>query len=304
MRYIIVKEGEHRPNAFSDLAELVNTNDDHEQVGLYTRMDYALKLVRNRSRLDPHLPLALVHYYVDPAAGMQQRPFFRPVDVESMVAALDHYDYVLFGVISTDRVLDDYKLVNEARYYARNQAGKLIDIETNAPVIEDGQRSTNMIAYFGMVRMDGLPGYQIILDPKLVHASGCVDFEDETTCYKLVTDYDGYVRDNVFNPIVTGGMTYGDNLIFATSDTITIEFFKGLSIMRREDNAKLLRQSFLTINSSLPVTQENGKLIVKLTPGNHYLNVVFDCGHFYRTANKAERPEFAYLILSNDNQRN
>src|SRR5512139_814201 len=117
-RIVLIKEGEYRPSLFADFVETVN-QPEAEQVGFYTRHDYTFRLTRNRSSLEPTFPIALAHYNVDVACQVQDPKLFRPIDTESMFAALDKYEYVMFGAPTPTHLVHDQHLFAEAMYIAR-----------------------------------------------------------------------------------------------------------------------------------------------------------------------------------------
>lgn len=299
MRHVVIKEGEYRPSAFSDLVETVNRFDT-EQVGFYTRIDYALRLVRNRSLTNPEMPLAIAHYHVDTASPIQQSGFFRPVDIELMISALETYEYVLFGIISKQHIISDYKLVNQATYIARTSAGKLIDLSTNQVVNETDDTVTFITAFFGMVRMKGLPVYQIIMDSKLLHATDGFDYHHtlSDTMYTLINDHDGSVRDNVFNLQIEGGELYG-NTILVTGNELRFSFFKGNdSILRNENSGELIRNNYPNVATIHTVSYLwDGTIAFTPTAGFTTVEITFNSGVFYDISAPSERHVFKYLIV-------
>lgn len=300
MRHIIIKEGEYRPNAFSNLVETVNA-DYAEQVGFFTRIDYALRLTRNRSTTNPHMPLAIAHYHIDPAAPQQSPEFFRPIDTELMITALEKYNYVLFGVVTKQHMLNDYKLIHLARYIARTDDGKLIDLETQELLNPTDKSVTFMTSFFGIVRMKGLPVYQLILDPKLVHATDGFDYYHSAadTMYTLINDFDGYVRDNVFNVQIHGGQAFDSTVLASPGGVVSFEFFGGRdSILRDEDGAKIFAGADCTVSApTADVTYNGSRVIIDVYQQFTPVTISFNCGKFYDIASAVERPVFKYLIV-------
>lgn len=303
MRYIFVKEGEYRPSAFADLVETVN-RDDFEQVGFYSRMDQTLRLIRNRTDTNATHPLAVAHYCVDPTDTAQNPKLFRGVDINLMTAALDQYDYVLFGIVTDNHVVKDYGLVEDARYIVRDANGKLLDFQTGELIRPDSTSVTFMITFCGMVKVNGIPAYYLILDPKLLHVTDGFDYYHAATDTKfiLLSDHDGNLKDNVFAPEVDDAKLFGNIILTPNQSCAKLTFFKGeQSALRCEHTPTLIQDIFykLDTNCLWSLCRDTGAFIIHPpTTGPGYFSIHFDCGKFFNLAHPSERPHFNYIIMS------
>lgn len=300
-RIVLIKEGEYRPNLFSDFTETVNQLDV-EQVGFYTRHDYTFRLTRNQSTIDTSFPLALAHYNVNVASVVQDPTLFRPVNTELIFTALDTYDYIMVGCVTKSHLVTDQSLLPHVIYIARDNNGKLINVETCELIQPDGNDVTLVTTFFGVVRMTGLPLYTIILNSSLTHATDGFDYDhrDTDTMYRLVTDHDGSVKSTVFSPSITGATQIGDTLLSQTTTT-SIAFFDFPSVLH-EWGVPLLNNVPYTIQTDLEyrILDDTITLTTERDPARitiHQFSITFNCGLFYDIVGIIEKPTFSYLVI-------
>lgn len=302
MKYVLIKEGEYRPNLFTDFTETVNRDEGVEQVGFYSRMDPTMRLLINRSDLNPEMPLAVAHYHVDPSSTIQVPMRYRPIDMELMYKALETYDYVMFGLITPTHLVTDYKMLSSAIYMARNAQGKLVNVETGELINADSDTATFFTSYFGLVRAKGLPVYYLIMDPKLLHATDDFDYKHTAsdTSFVLISDHDGTIKQNVFAPTFTGAQVFSNTLL-TNRDEISLKLFTGIdSVLRNEDAGQLLNSADFTIDTDLPHALLDNTITIYPRQSDisiGYFNIKFNCGKFFDVAHELERPEFNYLII-------
>lgn len=297
-RTVLIKEGEYRPSLFADFTETVN-RPEAEQVGFFSRHDYTFRLTRNRSSLEPTFPLALAHYNVDVANPIQDPKLFRPIDTETMFKALETYDYVIFGAVTPTHIITDQSLFVDAMYIARNDDGKLVNAETHEVLHPDDKNVTFVTAFLGMVRMQGLPVYVIILNPSLTHVTDGFDYRHEPsdTLYSIVSDHDGTIRDTVFAPAIDGARVFGQTLL-ATQPKIILNFFSHPSVLRDAEIRDFLAASSYTIDTNTTHTIDGTDIHITLPASQvSYFNITFHCGTFFDIASIIEKPTFNYLII-------
>lgn len=296
-RIVLIKEGEYRPNLFAEFTETVN-HLDVEQVGFYVRHDYTFRLTRNRSNLDPTFPLALAHYNVDVAGTVQDPVLFRPIDTESIFSALDKYEYVMFGAITPSHVVTDQSLLPSAMYIARNTNGKLVNALTDEVLQPDTDKVTFITTFFGIVRMNGLPVYTIVLNQAMTHVTDGFDYyhEPSDTKYIIVSDHDGTIKDTVFAPSVSPAQQFGDTLL-VHKDITTITLFSHPSVLR--DELIDIEDTQFTVTTDLTYSILKNQIIILTdkTQRIGFFTIEFHCGAFFEVASMMEQPKFSYLII-------
>lgn len=302
-KFVFIKEGDAKPNIFLDLMETVNCRIDHtdysQQVGFYSRMDYSLRLGRNRTDQNPEMPLALFHFTVDPTQTTQNADTFRPVDVKKMMDILDAgADFVLFGFYSDSHLVTDYSLIQNAKYVVRDDKEVLIDYDTKQPILADPKASVAFITtLFGMVKIGPLPVYYLILDQDLVHISDGLDYQDTTNDVMYHLDNDATIKENFFSPTFDKGVTQiGPNILLTTVDSFTIDVF-GDSLFEQYMGKTVTPATNITVDSDLTIAQKKNKITVTVTKPVGYVKYSVDAGKFFNTVQPAEKLEFEFVIL-------
>jgi len=308
---VLLKEGEYRANVFSDLVECINNMEtselDREKINFFARTDFSYRLHANRSGLGGGA-LALTTYLADPTSSDQEPQAFRAIDVEKMRAALDTYPFVLFTTLAEDYNVDDSDVLIKGIYIVRDIDGHLINYDTGEPIFPEGNDGVNSIAkdaisFFGMVKMKDMPIYYLIVDSSLVHIGDGFDFHDETydVVFRKVTDHDGTVKENIFVPSFSDGVTQiGKQDLFCTESEMTIKFFddeKG--VIKSNNLTDLLPDLDFTIESNFDhVIADNGVTLTldynELDTG--YVRIKFNLGHFFDNAQRKEDPCFEFVI--------
>jgi hypothetical protein len=300
MKYILVKEGEHRPSVFSDLVEVIN-HADVEQVGFFTKVDPGLRLIRNRSDTDTNLPFAVAHYHTEPTLKHQPSTHFRPLNTDIMISALEEYDYVIFGTVTPTHMVHDHTAIVSSRYIARKHDGKLIDVQTQEIINPDHSNVTFFTGFVGMVKCLGLPVYYMILNNNLIHATDGFDYyhTSSDTLWMLLSDYDGTLKNRLFTPVFDDTCKVIDSTILPSFDSFTLSFFDtDCSVLRRENLKEIMDNVTYNINTNLSYTLEGNVFTFTRTPGTvGYIEIEFKCGLFFDLANQVERPLFKYVIL-------
>lgn len=300
-RIVLIKEGEYRPNLFADFVETVN-RPEAEQVGFFAHHDYTFRLTRNRSTMEPAHPIALAHYNVDVANPVQDHKMFRPIDTEAVFKALDKYDYVMFGTITTSHLVLDQHLLPNSMYIARNKDGKLVNAVTDEVIQPDTDKVTFITTFFGVVRMKGLPVYVIILNSSLTHVTDGFDYHHvpTDTSYIIVTDHDGAIKDAVFAPAIEGAHRV-DPILYATDETIIVKMFSFPSVLRDAHPATILANSSFSITTTLEYQIDSSFNIhihrPSQRPSIHYFSLKFHCGLLFDIASIIEQPTFNYIIV-------
>lgn len=308
---VLLKEGDYRPNVFSDLMECVNNMDtkelDREKINFYSRSDFSYRLHANTAETGVGA-LALTTYICDPAKSNPAPEEFRAIDVEKMRIALDAYPFVLFACIADDYSVEESNVLMTARYIVRDDQGHLIDYETNEQLFPGGNDGVNSIAkdaisFFGMVKAKDLPVYYLIVDSSICHIGAGFDYYHTTSnvVFRKVTDHDGTVKENVFVPSFDADTTLvGKHDLFCEASELTIKFFDDdRGIIKSNDLTELLPDLSVTVESNFDYVIENNE--VKLTLDYNdlsvgYVKIKFDLGHFFANVQRKESPDFEYVI--------
>lgn len=300
MNYILVSEGERRLSAFSDFVETVN-HQDVPQVGFYTRLDPTLRIVRNRTRnRTESQPFALAHYHVDSALAEQPASHFRPIDIDVLMQAADKYDYVFFGAITSTHQTADYQVIPAAQYLARTSDGTLVDVETELPVGGNDGGMTFVTSFFGFVRVIGLPLYYMVLNPSLVHPTDGFDYHGQHTTWMLLNNRDGSLRNRVFTPTVSGAYQAGDTIVCGRGTTFKLDFFGGsCSVFDSSLSTDILMSVPVHVHASQNLTHAVNHNHIEVTVGDDpgYIEIEFNCGHFFEVASDTENLKFKYAVL-------
>lgn len=307
-KVVFIKEIEHEKNMFSDLMETVNVRLDRtdytQQVGFYTRVDYALRLGRNRSDQNADMPLALFHYLVDPVTPNQDANVYRPIDTAKMMKILEEgYDFVLFGYYSDSHLIPDYTLIKDAKYVVRNDKEVLIDYDTKEPIVNDQTQGIAFVTtLFGMVKFANLPVYYLILEQGLVKISDGFDYDDvaNDTMYHLINK--GTVKEDFITPTFGPDVTQVGNTLLCKTDSFTIDIF-GDSLYKKylgnDPIPDLGTGIVVDTNLNVPV-QGGNKLTVNLTKPIGYVKFSFQQSKFFSMIQPEESLTFEYVVLKTD----
>lgn len=302
-KFVFIKEGDAKPNIFIDLMETVNCRVDHsdyaQQVGFYSRMDYSLRIGRNRTDQNPEMPIALFHFTVDPTQATQNADTFRPVDIKKMMDILDGgADFVLFGFYSDSHLVTDYSLIQNAKYVIRDDKDRLIDYDTKEPITANANQKVAFITtLFGMVKLGPLPVYYLILDQDLVHVSDGFDYQDTVNDVRYHLDNDATVKENFFAPDFGKDVTQvGPNMLLTSADSFTIDVF-GDSLFEQYMGKTATPTVDITVTSDLTVVTKKNKLTVTVTKPVGYVKYSIDAGKFFNMIQPAEKLEFEFVVL-------
>ena len=310
MRFFFIKEGVSTPSLYSDVCESIN-NVDHEQLGFYTRMDFTFRLMRNRSLLQPELPFAIAHYHHNPTLLYPPDGYFLPIDFELAVKALDRYDFVTLASVSKDHFTKESQLLSSMRYISRNANGKFVDVTTDEVLYPDRDDVTFASSMITFLRLGKTQAYYVILNPSLLRASDGFDYHDEEndTLYKLVSQSDGSIRDEIFWPEVNNEYcTMVGNVIIQRTrySELQIRFFcNPLSSTCNEnrkqwmDNIKVTVDCpewahFILSDGTIKICNSGGLWTTRP------LKISFDGGPGFAGMKQSEKLTFEYIIIRDE----
>lgn len=283
--FLLIKEGEHRPSSYSDFIETINHKK--QKIDLYTRIDYGLRLVEFNNQL------IITHYHTDLSKPIAPN-MVKTIDIELIKQHCDKFDTIIIAIENTKQFQYDYKLIELTQYYGRDQTGEFVNLQTNTIL----PANSNFIVLAGVVKMNKLPVYHLILDPRMIHCSSDVRFyhQQSDTFVRLINDFNGSIKDNVFCPKITNGKLFDSNIILTTEQSISIQFFKGKSVL--SDYSIDINDTDYTITTPQQYDIDKSTInVVKINDLITPIEIEFHCGLFYDISVQYERPLFQYLIL-------
>lgn len=317
---VLLKEGEYRANVFSDLVEVVNNEEtsatDREKIKFFARSDFGYRVHVNSTSTNNEGALALATYLGDPHSEDNLPQTFRPVNIELMREALDTHDWVLFASFTDDFLADENDIIGNAKYIVRDDKGSLLDFETKERVFPGGTDGVNAVmkdsvVFFGLVKASELPVYYLIVDSSLVHIGDGFDYHDKATdvVFRKITDHDGTVKENIFVPSFSDGITQVGkyNLYFdhTVGDELTISFFDNdNSIIKSNDLTDVVADLDIEVESNLSYNVVGNSIVLSLDNFKEndsveplgYIRVTFKLGAFFNNVQRKEQPSFEWNI--------
>lgn len=310
MKYVLIKDGDYRANVFHDFEETVNSlapDDNSEQAGFYSMMDYKFRLMKNRSSMLPHMPLAVAHYSVDPQADLQEENYFRPIDMNKLIAALDGgKDFVMYGHVTEAVVTPEIELVKNGIYMTRNDAGELIDLDTEDRLCDVDPAFPDVAfvsVLFGLVKLGNTGIYYLITDDRLIKPNGGFDFVDNTAgvTYKIISDHDGTVKENILDYKFEGlGVNViGKHDVFCSGTELVLDVTGGQATAFAAEviaggSAPLLD---VTVESTYPYVIADNAITLDISSGvTGYLKISVAAGVFFDIAQRKEKPVLEFVI--------
>ncbi len=309
MKYVLVKDGDYRANVFSDFQELVHTlapDADHQQAGFYSRMDFKYRLLRNTSSQFTDHPLAVVSYAADPTLEIQDPHYYRTIDMNKMMAALDSgSDFVMFGHVTETNVTTEIDLLKNGIYMTRNSEKELVDLDTG-DFLTDVDPTYPDIAFvsvlFGLVKLGNTGIYYLITDSKLLQPNGEFGFTDPNTdtVYRIIQDSDGTIKENVFDYSFTGDSVtvIGKRDVFAgNSEELVLDLTGGPNSIFVGMHESTPPTVDIIVNSTYPYTVVGNAINLDISSGvTGYLKVTVNAGAFFEVAGRKEQPVLDFII--------
>jgi len=308
MKYVLIKEGDYRGNVFNDFEETVNSlapSDTTEQAGFYSRMDFHFRLMRNQSSQFTDHPLAVASYIVDPVAPLQDPHYFRTIDMNKLIAALDSgRDFVMYGHVTEVNVTPEIDLIKNGIYMTRNSDGELVDLDTDDRLCDVDPAFPDVAfvsVLFGLVKLGNTGIYYLIADPRLIKPIGGFDFVDTNAdvSYRIISDHDGTIKENIFDYVFTGDSVavVGKHDVFAGTGTdLVLDLTGGPSTIFAGASATPPVVD-VTVNSTYPYVIAGNSITLDISSGVvGFLKISVSAGAFFEVAQRKEKPVLEFVI--------
>ena len=140
----------------------------------------------------------------------------------------------------------------------------------------------------------------MIADPRLLKPNGGFDFVDvdTDTSYRLISDHDGTIKENIFDYAFTGTdvNTVGKHDVFCSGDELTLDMVSGPNTIfaGTGDTPPIFD---LAIDSSFPYVVTDNSIVLDITSGNSgFLKITVAAGEFFNVAQRKERPVLEFVI--------
>jgi len=305
-RLFLAKVGEYRPNLFSDIAHFVNhsgSDNFPEVLRFVKRSDFTFRLYRSNSS-SAREPLALVTYSYDPLKdGVNPDKYF-PIEIKTIVEALDSYEFVLVGRVIASGSIGENAILSSLQYLTRDKLGRLIDLKTGQVVIkeksEEGYSAATVLSMFGVIKLGPLPIYYLVLDSgttSLVDFIEYTDLDNDTIVFPL-QDYDGTVAQHLMHVATSENVTrVGTHSLFVKGSTATLTFFTDFwANFFSYNDLQQLPQA--TISGSCEHIVDGRTIHLKVNKPISTLRIEFNLGRFFDLVIGDEKPVVEFLIYA------
>lgn len=206
-----------------------------------------------------------------PSRTKDQTICIAAVDTEIIFNALQQtkYDVVYFAYKHVEgdstREID---LMEKSKFYSRNVLSGLVEnVETGEHFTEE---RFSMSIWYAVYRMGDSDIYYLVVNPNLLMMIEDITGTHNDIDYRVINTHDGNMRNAVFKPAVSDGTLIGDNIIYTTSDEVTIDVFGNSSLhgfgtkINKLDSDELPNIE-LGIESSTKYKREKDKIVVDMT---------------------------------------
>lgn len=325
-KLILIKEGDYRPNLFSDFVEYVNNDyvaatdafqsyrersaeigDDHTYFGFYNRMDFSMRLAENYLATIDTRKIALIHYRNDPLNLDTSPDIFKVLDFNDICNTVDKYGNAVFGLPVYQNTVPDYTVIKDATILARDaDKNVIIDVykdtamtpgEDRTGQVQYLHKGVPVISYFGVVKIKDLPIYYVILDPRVTKISTGLYVENDFMNVRVISDHEGGVKNVLMTPHFSGNTDIVANYhVYTTEDELEVSVFEQADNLIKLYNVDVSNVN-LQVKSNYPVEIiPGGKLKIKITGPDGYLKFKVDGGDFFEVASHKDDLEFEYII--------
>lgn len=193
------------------------------------------------------------------------------VDPDKIFSVLDtkKYETIFFGYnvpLENPVSITSLEVISLGKYYGRNiQTGNFEDVDTGISIHDNTATTSKFYFWYSVQPINDSGLYYLALNPNTVITALSIDGTYNNVDFKLLNGHDKGLRRSPFLNSINGAVKIGENSLFATSSTLTINVFN--SIYLTDDvPVKLL------IDSSAPYTVNNNYITLDVSqPKNYYL---------------------------------
>lgn len=290
-RLLLIKSGAAAQNLFSAVGDnfnnpLVSTSADvfdtpigvdltHPTLSFFNRTPFTYQLVGNVLSESAADTIAISHYINNPHSPAPDPNLFHPLNTDELFTYADIFDTVIYGVVQHTEVITAANALSTARAFARNATtGDIIDLRDNAIVDPaPGSNQVHIISLFGLVKVQHLPIYCIITDPRMLVLGGNLDRSlDDDLSIRALTEWDTPIRDAIMSS------QFSDNVQVLPNNTLFVTGGIGFTIKLFSDpQNNLLHQYNIPTNN----TQVHVKSNMNINISNNTITALFPDEHAY-----------------------
>lgn len=307
---IFIRYDTSEGNSWADCLECLNNDTTKAQkdistvseysqhVNYYYKADNKMRLFKSQwdDNTKPYLSIGIPSRTKNQSVAVN----FVNFDIIATETAKTKYNSIHFAYLHNDkenpRSLD---IVEKSGYFARNNiTGKMEDLQTGLEVQGD---SVTMSIWYTVFKIGADEMYYLVVNPNLVSVTEDLDgsFKDET--YYLINTHDGNLKESVFTPSFDGCITVGDNILYTSGDTVTIDVL-GNSLMHGFAGKRLSYAELpflpVSLDSTFKVDRVENKLIVQVDKNVGYVKYSFvtNTSLDYFLSGK-EKLEYSFVII-------